>query len=174
MPGNSSETFLRNVRRYRIAAIAILTSVFMISPVAGRSQTAPANSAQAGVSNAPPPIPIDQIIQKFAAREAEFKAERDNYTYTQTFILQTLDEGGRVDGEYRMTSDIVFSESGKRTEIVTNAPPPTLERLELTQQDFYDLEHLYPFVLTTPEVPKYDVKFVDREPLDELSTYVFD
>jgi hypothetical protein len=79
-----------------------------------------------------------------------------------------------VDGEYRMTSDIVFSETGKRYEKVTNAPQPTLERLMLTQEDFYDLEHLYPFVLTTPELPQYDVKYVGREPLDELSTYVFE
>jgi len=31
-----------------------------------------------------------------------------------------------------------------------------------------------PFVLTTKELPKYDVKYVAHEPLDELNTYVFD
>jgi hypothetical protein len=30
------------------------------------------------VSSEPPSVPIDQIIQRFAAREAEFKTERDN------------------------------------------------------------------------------------------------
>src|ERR1035438_4967907 len=52
----------------------------------------------------PPPIPAEQVIQKFAAREAEFRTERDNYTYTQTFVMQTLDLDGHPDGEYRMTS----------------------------------------------------------------------
>src|SRR5271169_4473392 len=62
----------------------------------------------------PPKIPTDQIIQKFAERELEFKKERDNYTYTQTFVIQTIDEySGRPDGEYRMTSDIVFTPAGK-------------------------------------------------------------
>ena len=124
-------------------------------------------------SKEPPSIPIDEIIRRFAAREAEFKTERDNFTYTQTFIIQTLD-GGRVDGEYRMTSEIVFTPEGKRYEKVTNAPTPTLERITLSQQDLDDLEHVQPFVLTTKELPKYDVKYVAHEPLDELNAYVFD
>ena len=130
-------------------------------------------SAPAAASTEPPSIPIDEIIRRFAAREAEFKTERDNFTYTQTFIIQTLD-GGRVDGEYRMTSEIVFTPEGKRYEKVTNAPTPTLERITLSQQDLDDLEHVQPFVLTTKELPKYDVKYVAHEPLDELNTYVFD
>jgi hypothetical protein len=137
------------------------------------TQAATPKSAPAAASNEPPSIPIDQIIQRFAAREAEFKAERDNFTYTQTFIIQTLDDG-RVDGEYRMTSEIVFTPEGKRYEKVTNAPPPSLERISLSQQDLDDLEHVQPFVLTTKELPKYDIKYVDHEPLDELSAYVFE
>jgi hypothetical protein len=140
---------------------------------AASAQDAAPKRAPAVASNEAPAIPIAEIIQRFAAREAEFKTERDNYTYTQTFIIQTLD-GGRVDGEYRMTSEIVFTPEGKRYEKVTNAPTPTLERITLSQQDLDDLEHVQPFVLTTKELPKYDVKYVDHEPLDELNTYVFD
>src|SRR5277367_5700495 len=55
------------------------------------------------VDTTPPSIPIPDIIQKFAAREAEFKVERENYTYTQTFVMQTIDMDGQPDGEYRMT-----------------------------------------------------------------------
>jgi hypothetical protein len=121
-----------------------------------------------------PAIPVEQIIQKFAAREAEFKTERDNYTYTQTFVMQTIDMDGQPDGEYRMTSDIVFTPGGKRVEHVTDAPTPTLQRITLTQQDLDDLEHVQPFVLTTQELPKYDVKYVGRQQVDELTTYVFD
>ena len=133
-----------------------------------------AQSAPAVISTEPPPIPVDQIIQRFAAREAEFKRERDNFTYTQTFSIQTLDLSDRVDGEYRMTSEIVFTPEGRRYEKVTFAPPPTIERISLSQQDLDDLEHVQPFVLTTSELPKYEIKYVDHEPLDELNTYVFD
>jgi len=89
------------------------------------AQAATPKSAPAAASTEPPSIPIDEIIRRFAAREAEFKTERDNFTYTQTFVIQTLD-GGKVDGEYRMTSEIVFTPEGKRYEKVTNAPPPSL------------------------------------------------
>ena len=126
------------------------------------------------IDTAPPSIPVDQIIQKFAAREAEFKTERDNYTYTQTFVMQTIDADGQADGEYRMTSDIVFTPGGKRAEHVTDAPVPSLERITVSQQDIDDLEHVQPFVLTTQELPKYDVKYVGKQQVDELTTYVFD
>jgi hypothetical protein len=144
------------------------------STPAAPAQASPPKAAPSAASSEPPSIPVDEIIQRFAAREAEFKTERDNFTYTQTFIIQTLDNGGRVDGEYRMTSDIVFTPAGKRYEKVTNAPPPTLERISLSQQDLDDLEHVQPFVLTTTELPKYNIKYLDHEPLDELNTYVFE
>jgi len=160
-----------------LAGLALLCTIFSS---AGRAQ-APASGAasapKSGQSSSglgPPTIPTDEIIQKFAAREAEFKTERDNFTYTQTFSIQTLDAGGRPDGEYKMTSDIVFTPQGKRFEKVTYAPPPTLERIQLSQQDLDDLEHVQPFVLTTTELPKYNIKYVDHVLLDELSTYTFD
>jgi hypothetical protein len=129
---------------------------------------------QEGISNEPPPIPVEEIIQKFAARELEFKRERDNFTYEQTFVVQTVENDGSVDGEYRMTSEIVFTPQGKRYERVTDAPAPTLQRISLSQQDLDDLEHVQPFVLTTNELPKYDIHYAGREQVDELATYVFD
>lgn len=132
----------------------------------------PSSSSQ--ISNEPPSIPVEQIIQRFAQHEAEFRTERENYTYTQTFVIQTIDTEGRPDGEYKLKSEIVFTPSGKRYEKVTYAPAPTLERISLSQQDLDDLEHVQPFVLTTEELPKYDVKYVGRQDLDEVSTYVFD
>ena len=132
-------------------------------------------TTESPLSTAPPSIPADQIIQKFAEREAEFRKERDNYTYTQTFVIQTIDDySGQPDGEYRMTSDILFTPEGKRYEHVTDAPAPTLQRITMSQQDFDDLEHVQPFVLTTDELPKYDVKYVGQQQLDDLNTYVFD
>jgi hypothetical protein len=135
---------------------------------------APSSGSDSKVSTKPPDIPVDQVIKKFGDRELEFRKERDNYTYTQTFVIQTLDYDGRPDGEYRMTSDILFTPEGKRFEKVVSAPAPTLERIQLSQQDLDDLEHVQPFVLTTDELPKYDVNYVGRESIDELGTYVFD
>jgi hypothetical protein len=149
------------------------------SDSSGKSAAPPSAGASAGASQqapalGPPTLPAEQIIQKFAAQEAEFKTERDNFTYTQTFTIQTLDSSRRPDGEYTMTSEIVFTPSGKRYEKVTYAPTPTLERIQLSQQDLDDLEHVQPFVLTTSELPKYNIKYLDHVQLDELTAYVFE
>jgi len=126
------------------------------------------------ITNEPPAIPVEQIIQKFTQHEEEFRKERDNFTYTQIFVFQEIDEDGRPDGEYRLTSDILFTPAGKRYEKVVDAPAPTLSRISMSQQDFDDIEKVWPLVLTPDELPKYDVKYVGREQVDEVGTYVFD
>ena len=136
--------------------------------------TTTSQGATSSISNQPPALPVDQIIQRFSAREAEFKKERDNYTYTQSFVIQTIDGDGMADGEYQMRSDILFTPDGKRYEKVTYAPASTLQRIQMSQQDLDDLEHVQPFVLTSEELPKYDIKYVGREAVDQLNTYVFD
>jgi hypothetical protein len=128
----------------------------------------------ATIRNVQPSIPVDQIVKGFGEHEKDFKLERDNYTYTQSVLVETLDVDGRPDGEYRMTSDIVFTPEGKRYEKVTYAPQSTLERIQLTPEDMSDLEHVQPFVLTSDDLPKYDVNYVGQQRLDELDTYVFD
>jgi hypothetical protein len=169
-----------NASQRRRTAIILFTCLIVVCgflPLAakqqGPSSTSDGAAAQKGTLG-PPTMPIEEIVQKFAAREAEFKTERDNFTYTQTFTIQTLDTSGRPDGEHTETSEIVFTPSGKRYEHTTYAPAPTLERITLSQQDLDDLEHVQPFVLTTTELPKYNIKYVDHEQLDELTTYVFD
>jgi hypothetical protein len=137
-------------------------------------QSASPNTAPSGISQEAPPIPVEQIIQKFAESEAQFRTERDNFTYTQNFIIQTIDDNGQPDGQYEMTSDIIFTRSGERYEKITYAPPPTLQRITLSEQDLDDLKNIQPFVLTTSELPKYDITYVGREHVDELMTYVFD
>ena len=149
------------------------------SPGMGNSGTGPAVEktvahTESTITNEPPATPVDQIIQKFSQHESEFRKERDNYTYTQTFVMQTVDLDGYPDGEYRMTSDILFTPDGKRYEKVTYAPPPTLSRITMSQQDLNDLKNIQPFVLTTEDLPKYNVTYVGRQVVDELRAYVFD
>ncbi|HLJ22742.1 MAG TPA: hypothetical protein VKT71_01460 [Candidatus Acidoferrales bacterium] len=169
----------RHGRRWT-AAMAGLAMMWAFLPLAARQMDQmPVSNKAAGAAPekpalGPPTMPIEEIVQKFAAHEAEFKIERDNFTYTQTFTIQTLDTSNRPDGEYTMGSEIVFTPAGKRYEKVTYAPMSTLERISLSQQDLDDLEHVQPFVLTTSELPKYNVKYVDHVQLDELTTYVFD
>lgn len=116
---------------------------------------------------------IDAIIQKFAAKESEFAKARENYTYRQTVRILELDEGGNTRGKHEVLSDIIFSGDGKRTEKVVKAPVPTLKNLQLTPEDEQDLRSVQPFVLTSSEIDKYNVRYNGRETLDEIPCYVF-
>jgi hypothetical protein len=131
-------------------------------------------SADSPITNEPPSIPIQQIIEKFAAREIELKNVLNSYTWTQHFFLQTLDSDGMPDGEYEMESDIVFDNAGKRIEKVTYAPADTLRRIQMTQQDYEDMKKIQPFAFTGEELHKYNITYVGRQKVDDLSTYVFD
>jgi hypothetical protein len=116
---------------------------------------------------------INDIIQKFAAKETQFSLARENYTYRQTARLQELDEFGNVRGRWEMISDIIFSPDGKRTERVVRAPVPTLRNLILTPQDEQDLRNVQPFVLTTKELSEYWVRYLGKQNADEIPCYVF-
>ena len=116
----------------------------------------------------------EQVIEKFGARESEFKKARENYTFRQTVKVDTISEDtNRVDGEYQQVTDITFNNDGKREEHVVFAPQNTLERVLMTPADFDEIEHRLPFILTTEDLPKYDVVYLGRQHVDELDTYVF-
>src|SRR4051812_27482911 len=121
----------------------------------------------------PKGITVEQIIERFAAKEAEFKQARENYTYRQTVKVQTLD-GDTPDGEFQQVSDILFDNQGHRTENVVFAPQSTLQRVSMTSEDYDDIRKMMPFVLTTQEVNDYRITYVGQQHVDEIDTYVFD
>ena len=92
-----------------------------------------------------------QVIQKFAAKEAEFALAREVYTYRQSVKIQELGNGGQPGGKYEIISDIIFSANGKRTEKIVRAPANTLKEILLTPEDEQDLRSVQPFVLTTKD-----------------------
>lgn len=116
---------------------------------------------------------IDEIIQKFAAKETEFARARENYVYRQTVRIQELDSAGNTIGRWEQVSDIQFDTSGKRYEKVVRAPVPTLKNILLTPEDLEDMRNVQPFVLTTRELPKYHIRYLGKETLDEIPCYTF-
>jgi hypothetical protein len=126
----------------------------------------------AGVAIAADLAPSD-IIQKFAAKEAEFRKARENYTYKQSVKMEELDGSGNVEGKWEIVSDITFGPNKQREEKVTYAPMITLRNLTLTPQDEQDLRNVQPFVLTTEDIPKYDIQSAGKEMIDEINCYKF-
>src|SRR5437879_1498816 len=118
-------------------------------------------------------ITSQQIIEKFAAKEKEFKEARDHYTFRQDVRVQTLD-GDTVNGEYREVFDVTYDNQGRHLENVTYAPQDTLTEIMMSPEDLQDIRHLLPFVLTSDEIPEYDILYIGQQQEDELHCYVFD
>jgi hypothetical protein len=121
-----------------------------------------------------PPIPAEQIIKEFSAKETEFQDALDHYTFRRTARVDEIGDDDKVSGEWYEVDDVIFDPTGRRTERVDFAPPNTLKQIMLSPSDLQDLQHGYPFVLTTADVPAYDVKYVGRQKVDEVDCYVFD
>jgi hypothetical protein len=119
-------------------------------------------------------MPADEIIRKFSEREKEFKGARANYVYRQDIRVQTLNANDRVTGEWRQVWDVTFDSSGRRVEKVILAPQSTLTSIQLTQEDLQDFREIQPFVLTSDDIGKYNVKYLGKELIDEIDCFVFD
>lgn len=131
--------------------------------------------AQEGpLQNTPPKDTTpEEIIKRFAAKETAFAKARDQYTYRQDVKVATVD-GDTIDGEYHEVFDVMFDDKGKRIENVVFAPQSSLSRIYMSQEDMEDIRHKLPFVLTTADLPQYDILYVGQQQEDELHCYVFD
>lgn len=128
-----------------------------------------------GQSQIPAPgIAVEEIIRKFAEKEKEFKLARENYAFRQEIKVQELSDSDRVVGTYELTVEVSFDEKGRRTEKVVFAPPPTLKNLQVTPEDLQGFREIQPFVLTSDEVGKYDLKYGGKEKIDEIDSFVFE
>lgn len=138
----------------------------------GRAASPEANPAKPDLSD-PSPDQIQKIIQEFAAKEKLFQEARNNYTYHQSNKVEEFDANGDIDGVYEQEWDILYDDNGKRIERVTYAPADTLKRLILTKEDLYAFRNTNPFVLTSDELPEYEIKYLGHVKVDEITAYVF-
>jgi len=135
---------------------------------------AAAQRGESDLDSSPPQgISEQEIIQKFAAKEKEFKLAREHYAYRQSLTVQTLD-GDTVNGEFKEVEDVLFDDKGNRVEHVVFAPQSTLQGILMTKEDYDDIRRRMPFVLTTDEIPEYQILYVGKQRIDEIGTYVFD
>src|SRR5580700_8602984 len=102
----------------------------------------------------PPSLAPEEIIKQFAAKETEFQEALNHYTYRRTARVQTIDDDNKVDGEWYEEDDVIFDSSGARTEKVVFAPASSLTRVMMSPSDLQDIQHGYPFVLTTAVMPQ--------------------
>ena len=157
------------MRSVRTAALLLVVLI-----VLGPWSLLVAQQGEGPLDSAPPKgITPEEIIQRFAAKEKQFQQARDMYTWRQDVRVQTVD-GNTVDGEYHEVFDVLYDDQGKRLENVVFAPQSTLSRIMMSPEDLQDIRHLLPFVLTSEQIPEYQILYVGQQQEDELHCYVFD
>ena len=115
----------------------------------------------------------EEIIDRFAAKETEFKTVWQKYTYTQNILIEVLDRSGNPREQREIELEVYFTIDGKReTRILEDRG--ALRSVGVTKEDLDDAVHLQPFVLTKEEIPNYKIKSRGEEWVDEIYTYVFD
>ena len=166
----------RRTQRFLLVGSMALLSVAAASLWAGPLQNpaGEASGADAASSESALSTPdMQEVIRRFAEKESEFRRARGNYTYRQIVKVQELSPDGEPGGTYQIESDVIFTPQGSRTEKVVYAPLSTLRKISISPEDERDLKSIQPFVLTTEDLPKYNIQYQGRQQVDDLAAFVF-
>ncbi|MGB2589641.1 MAG: hypothetical protein WA853_20490 [Candidatus Acidiferrum sp.] len=125
------------------------------------------------VPAAPPSMPPEEIIKSFSQKEDEYAAARAQYTYKKTIRLEEFGPDGQRSGEMSLVMEAKPGEDGKLYEKTVERPQSTLHYLEIGPEDIQALARMPPFPLTTSQLSKYDLKYLGKEQVDEISCYIF-
>lgn len=148
--------------------------VFLIALLFAFLAAVPLVSAQ-GSAIAPAelsPVEIERIIRTFTSKEVEFRNALNEFAFKRDALLQSIGMGGQVTGEYHRVSQFTFDDRGTRFEKISFFPMPSFQGV--TQEDLEDLGGVGPFALEPSKIDRYNIRYVGKEKIDELSLYVFD
>jgi hypothetical protein len=117
-------------------------------------------------------LDLNKIISGLTAQETESRAAFANYGYTCDLVIRSIKDG-KATGEYRRTSEVALSKSGKLAEKVLSFPKSSLTELIVTPQDLEDLSIKCMFPLETANATKYKFTYIGKDRFEEADTYVF-
>ena len=121
----------------------------------------------------PPPLPPDEIIRRFAAKEDEMARAIKGYTFQKDVRIQEIGPDNRPIGQVEIVTELRISPEGKMFEKPVSRQPSTLHSLDLQRGDSDLLAPTPMFPLTTAMLPKYEISYGGKQPLDELNAYFF-
>ncbi len=120
-----------------------------------------------------PALPPDEIIRRFAAKEDEMVHGILGYTFQKEVRLQEIGPGNKPAGQLEIVTQLHVTPEGKINEKPVSRQPSTLHYLDLQRGDSGLLAPAPMFPFTTAMLPKYDITYGGKQPLDELSAYYF-
>jgi hypothetical protein len=165
-----------------LAACCALALVLAAAPASLRAQAAgPMQPPESAKFPAPPPpskpeppsLPPDEIIRRFAAKEDEMVRAIKGYTFQKDVRIEEIGPDSKPTGQLEIVTQLRISPDGKLYEKPVSRQPSTLHNLDLQRGDSELLAPTPMFPLTTAMLPKYDIKYGGKQPLDELNAYFF-
>jgi hypothetical protein len=121
----------------------------------------------------PPPVPPEEIIRRFAAREDEMFRASTSYGFQKSVRLEEIGPDGKPAGQVEIVTQQFVGPDGKRYEKPVRRAKSTLQYLQVERGDSDLIASTPLFPLTTSQLPKYEITFQGKQPLDELSAYIF-
>jgi hypothetical protein len=121
----------------------------------------------------PPTLPPDEIIRRFAAKEDEMVRAIKGYTFQKEVRVQEIGLDSKPTGQIEIVTQLRFTPDGRLYEKSVSRQPSTLHTLDLQRGDSDLLAPTPFFPLTTAMLPKYEITYGGKQPLDELTAYFF-
>ena len=120
-----------------------------------------------------PPIPPEEMIRRFAQKEDAMVRAMEGYTFQQSMQIQEIGEDGKPTGQVEIVSLQFPGPDGKRYQKITRRAASTLRFIQVERGDLDGFSLAPMFPLVTAQLPKYQISFEGKQPLDELSVFVF-
>src|SRR5579864_7728726 len=124
----------------------------------------------------PPPIPVEQIIQKFAASEDLAQKIYTTYDFSQTIRVEEVnnpDGSAGAGGKLVAIGEDYVRPDGQRFWRATKPTESTLKGTPMMLDDLHPVMTLPLFFMTTAEIGNYNLLYAGQDKLDDLNTYVF-
>jgi len=131
------------------------------------------NIGTAPEPEAPPSLPQEEIIRRFSEKEDEYMGARMRHTYRKSIRLQEFGPDGKLSGEYLRVTETAPGPDGRPVVKVIENPQSTLQHAFLAPEDLGALDRVPAYPLTTSQLPKYNLKYVGKEQVDEIDCYIF-
>lgn len=122
----------------------------------------------------PPKLPVEQIVSRFTANEAECKAAYDKYGFLETIRVDELaSTDGGPGGSEEVQVETFVKPNGERYARILRQSGSSLAFLHLAPQDLVTLTEMPLFPLAGNAAADYDFDYRGTQKLDELTTYIF-
>lgn len=164
----------RSTRKLSILLFLLVTAVsYPTNAQMLTTEVRPLSADSLELPPPPPPMRPDSttIISNFIAAETKFRETMLQFSFKRDVTLRTVDDAGRVTGEYLRSSSFVLDDRGQRIEQLFFHPPSTIKSMKITKEDIQDLAGSQLFGLEPEEMDAYNFACLGEERLQGQAVY---